>query len=101
MDLVTVLGLVFAFGLILAAIINGGPLISFFDVSSVLIVVLGSIAALMVAFPTDRLTGVGGVLKKCFLTQPRAEADGAVARPASSQKTAGFVRGGLRAGRGE
>ena len=71
MDLVTVLGLVFAFGLILAAIVNGGPLVPFFDIPSVLIVIFGSAAALMVAFPLDRLTGVGGVLRNCFFTQPR------------------------------
>lgn len=71
MDLVTVLGLVGAFGLILAAILSGGPLGAFIDVASILIVVLGSGTALMIAFPGARLKTIGAVFKNCFFAETR------------------------------
>lgn len=71
MDLVTVLGLVGAFGLILAAILSGGPLGAFIDVASILIVILGSGTALMIAFPGTRLKTFVAVTKNCFFAQAR------------------------------
>ena len=49
-DLTTVLGLIFAFSLIIAAIVTGGSLGSFFNLPSVLIVILGTIAVTAVSF---------------------------------------------------
>ncbi|MFT4977055.1 MAG: chemotaxis protein MotA [Myxococcota bacterium] len=72
MDLVTVIGLVVAFGLILAAILTGGPLAAFIDIASLLIVAFGSFAALMIAFPGSRLKTLGGVLKQAFFANPPA-----------------------------
>ncbi|MBV6632147.1 MAG: MotA/TolQ/ExbB proton channel family protein [Alphaproteobacteria bacterium] len=54
-DLTTVLGLVIAFGLILAAIMVGGSLGSFFNLPSVLIVVLGTMAVTAVSFAGSEL----------------------------------------------
>lgn len=71
MDKITAVGLVLAFMLIVAAIATGGPLMAFVDVPSMLIVVFGSVAALMVAFPGPRLKGMPGVLKHAFFTEPR------------------------------
>ncbi|MEL6348720.1 MAG: motility protein A [Myxococcota bacterium] len=71
MDLVTVIGLVAAFGLILAAILTGGPLSAFIDVPSALIVIFGSFAALAIAFPGGRLKTFAAVTKNCFFAQPR------------------------------
>ena len=71
MDLVTVLGLVFAFGLILAAILVGGPLGAFIDIPSVLIVGFGSVAALMIAFPGGQLKTMPIVLKNAFFAKKR------------------------------
>lgn len=71
MDLFTILGLVFAFGLIVAAIVTGGPLIAFIDVASVLIVLLGSGAALMVAFPSGQLKNSLAILRNCFVSPKR------------------------------
>jgi len=68
MDLATVIGLVLAFGLLLAAILVGGPLSAFIDVASLLVVGFGSIAALMIAFPGGQLKGVAGVLRQAFFS---------------------------------
>lgn len=71
MDLVTVLGLVMAFGLILAAILVGGPLGAFIDVPSMLIVVFGSVAALMIAFPGGQLKTFPSVVRHAFFAKKR------------------------------
>ncbi|MEM6902204.1 MAG: MotA/TolQ/ExbB proton channel family protein [Pseudomonadota bacterium] len=54
-DLTTVLGVIFAFGLIVAAIMVGGSLGSFFNLPSVLIVVLGTMAVTAVSFAGSEL----------------------------------------------
>lgn len=71
MDLITAAGLVFAFGLIAAAILQGGPLSAFIDMPSVLVVILGSGSALMIAFPGSRLKGFLAVTRNAFFTVKR------------------------------
>ncbi len=71
MDLGTIIGLVAAFGLMLGAIVMGGPISLFIDIPSVLIVVFGSIASLLVAYPLDRVKAAGKVAKHAFLHVPR------------------------------
>ncbi|MEC7947485.1 MAG: hypothetical protein VX265_07925, partial [Myxococcota bacterium] len=59
MDLATIVGIVAAFLLMVAAIVIGGPLDAFFDGPSVLLVLFGSIAIMAVGYP-------GGHLKNAF-----------------------------------
>lgn len=54
-DLTTVLGLIFAFALIIGAIVSGGSLGSFFNLPSVLIVILGTMAVTAVSFAGSEL----------------------------------------------
>lgn len=60
-DLATVLGLFFAVFLIVAAILYGDSNASFFNLPSVLIVVLGTIAATSVSFTGEELAKSGGI----------------------------------------
>jgi chemotaxis protein MotA len=71
MDIWTVIGLVIVTALILMGIMLGSPLIIFFDMTSVLIVVLGSFFILFVAFPIGRVKNTLKVVKKAFKTEPR------------------------------
>jgi chemotaxis protein MotA len=54
-DLTTVLGLLFGFALIVAAIVTGGSIGAFFNVPSILIVVLGTIAVTAISFAGSEL----------------------------------------------
>jgi chemotaxis protein MotA len=56
MDLATVIGLVGAFGLIIAAMAMGVGIGPYIDIPSVLIVVVGSIMALFIANKMDMMT---------------------------------------------
>lgn len=68
MDIATVIGVVLALGLILAAILVGGGVITaFIDVPSMLVVVGGAIAAVMIAFPLKNFLSIFGVTMKAFL----------------------------------
>ncbi len=70
MDIATVVGVVSAFGLILAAIIvGGGSLGSFIDVPSGLVVIGGAIAAALISFPLKSLLASPMVAKKVFLNK--------------------------------
>ncbi len=71
MDIWTVIGLVVVTALILMGIMLGSPLIIFFDMTSLLIVVLGSFFILFVAFPIGRVKNTLKVVKKAFKTEPR------------------------------
>ncbi len=74
MDIATIVGIVLAIGLMVGAILYGGPLLPFVDVPSILIVVCGSIAGMLVAFPASRMKSAIKVAKNAFATQPaRAE----------------------------
>ena len=66
MDLATVIGLVLAFGLVLAAILVGGSLMIFVSIPSLLIVFGGALGATLVHFPLAKVLGVVSVLKKTF-----------------------------------
>ena len=68
MDIATVLGLLGAAGLILGSIAIGpGGIPPFFDIASVMIVIGGSFAALLINFPLADNLGMANVVKKCFL----------------------------------
>jgi chemotaxis protein MotA len=64
MDFGTIIGLIVVVGLILMGIMIGSPLIIFFDLTSMLIVVLGTIFLMFVAYPTSEVkSGMIGIQK--------------------------------------
>ncbi|MEE4137094.1 MAG: motility protein A [Desulforhopalus sp.] len=66
MDLSTVIGIGAAFGLMLMAILQGGPLSIFFNVPSLLIVVGGTIGNTLVHYPFSDVFDALNVAKKTF-----------------------------------
>lgn len=67
MDIATLIGIVVSFGLMVWAILMGGPLSIFIDVPSVAIVVGGSIGVALINFPLADILGTVGVVKKTIL----------------------------------
>lgn len=66
MDLSTILGIVAAFGLMLMAIVQGGPLTIFLDIPSALIVIGGTIGTVFVHYPFGEIKDAVNVAKKTF-----------------------------------
>ncbi len=71
MDIGTVIGIVAAFALVIWGILLGGSLSQFADGPSVAIVIGGTFAALLVAFPLQKVLGVAKVLRKAFFASPQ------------------------------
>lgn len=70
MDIATIIGLILGSGLVLGSIMMGGGGISpFIDVPSGMIVIGGSISALLINFPLGSVLGAANVVKNCFLTK--------------------------------
>jgi len=67
LDLSTIIGMGVAFGLMLMAILQGGPLTMFFNVPSVLIVVGGTAGVAFVQYPAKDLLDAINVAKKTVL----------------------------------
>jgi chemotaxis protein MotA len=73
MDIGSVIGLILAFVLIIGSIlVGGGSFGAFIDIPSCLVVVGGSIAAVLICFPLKNIFGLHGVLKKVFLNKPES-----------------------------
>ncbi len=70
MDIATVIGIVLAFGLILTSIIMGTGLGAFIDIPSVIIVIGGTIASLLIAFPLPTVIGAIKVFMKSIFGAP-------------------------------
>ena len=66
-DLATILGLVFAFGLIVAAIIMGQSNANFFNVPSLMIVLFGSMAATAISFTGEEITRAGNIIAQSMV----------------------------------
>jgi chemotaxis protein MotA len=67
MDIGTILGFLFGFGFISAAIMMHGSLTDFIDVPGAMVAFGGSTSALFIMFPMKKVLGVFGVVKNCFL----------------------------------
>ncbi len=67
MDLATLLGLVGAIGVVLAAILTGGSAIVFFNVPSILIVLGGTVLVVMVKFSLAQFFGAFRVAARAFV----------------------------------
>lgn len=69
MDFATIIGLVLGFGLMVWSIVMGTSLMSFVDVSSVLIVAGGSVSAALISFPLKELAKMPSVMKNAFMAR--------------------------------
>jgi len=69
-DIATLLGLVGAFGIIIAAIATGGSVLLFVNVPSILIVIVGSFAVVLMSFTMAQFLGAFKVGLKAFLHKP-------------------------------
>ncbi len=69
MDLTTVIGLIVGFSVILLGITQTGSLMSFFSVSSIMIVVGGTGSAVIINYPINELVGVIPVVKKTLFSK--------------------------------
>jgi chemotaxis protein MotA len=75
MDIATVIGIVLAMGLILASIIMGVGIGPFIDVPSILIVIGGTIASLLICFPMGSVIGAIKVFLKTMLGKTPAPSE--------------------------
>ncbi len=69
MDLATIIGLAVAFGLMLMAIVQGGPLGIFINIPSLLIVIGGTIGVILVHYPMKEITGAIKIAQKAVLNK--------------------------------
>ncbi|MEO0436801.1 MAG: flagellar motor protein PomA [Pseudomonadota bacterium] len=69
MDLATLLGMVGAIGIVLAAILTGGSALVFVNVPSILIVVGGTIAVVMIKFSMGQFFGAFKVAATAFINK--------------------------------
>lgn len=67
MDLATIIGIVVAFGLVIAAL--GADILMFLDFPSLLIVLGGTLGGVLVTYPLKHVLGVAGIIKKTFLAK--------------------------------
>ncbi|HPF33943.1 MAG TPA: MotA/TolQ/ExbB proton channel family protein [Candidatus Krumholzibacteria bacterium] len=75
MDIATIIGVVGALGLIVWAILMGGSLILFVNVPSLIMVVGGTIMAILINYPLPRVIGMMGIIKKTVLADANEPAD--------------------------
>jgi chemotaxis protein MotA len=73
MDIATVFGLVTGIGLILWAIMSKTSIMTFVDYGSVAIVMGGSVAATLIAFPLKNVLGLSKVLMKTVFTKAQSQ----------------------------
>ena len=75
MDIATLLGIISAFGLVIASIAIGGGLMLFIDIPSLLIVVGGTLGATMINYPLKDVLGAVAVMKNVFFQKKMSEDD--------------------------
>jgi len=66
MDIATIIGILAGIGLIMSSIVMGGNAIVFVHIPSMLIVVGGTVAATLIAYPLDEVLGVLKVIQRVF-----------------------------------
>jgi chemotaxis protein MotA len=75
MDLATVIGFVLGIVFFLLGVLNGGQLGAFIDITSIFIVIGGSLGALMIKHPLAQVTGVVSVIMKAFFAKEQNSAE--------------------------
>lgn len=66
MDLASLVGLVGVFGIVIMAMVMGGDISMFVNVPSILIVVVGTVFAVLMKYELGQFLGAGGVAGKAF-----------------------------------
>ncbi|MCH7959458.1 MAG: MotA/TolQ/ExbB proton channel family protein [Candidatus Hydrogenedentes bacterium] len=66
MDIATVIGIIAGFGLIFMAIVLGGSPLIFVNVPSMIIVIGGTMAGMLISFPLSDIIGVVGPVRNAF-----------------------------------
>jgi chemotaxis protein MotA len=73
MDIASLIGVILVFVLIIGSIlVGGGSFGAFIDIPSVLVVIGGCIASVLVCFPLKSFLSMPGVIKIVFLNKPRS-----------------------------
>lgn len=67
MNISGIIGLLLALGLIVFGILQGGSIMNFYDLSSILIVLGGTVGALIFTYPASVLKNAGKMLKIAFM----------------------------------
>lgn len=75
MDLGTIIGICVGLGLVLSAIVSGGGLLLFLDVASLMIVVGGTVSAILISFPLPVAKTVPGVVIQAFMNKSASPAE--------------------------
>lgn len=75
MDLATIIGLIAAIGLVLSAIMQGGSLMIFIDIASMIIVFGGTAGTVLVHFPFGDVLGAFNVARKAFFHKAQSPVD--------------------------
>ena len=69
MDLTTVVGMLISWILVIGGMASGGSLGAYIDIPSLLITIGGTIGAVIISFPGDKLKAAGGVIKSAFVSK--------------------------------
>ncbi|MEC9373596.1 MAG: motility protein A, partial [Planctomycetota bacterium] len=69
-DIATIIGLILGVLVIVGAVLLGGTIAMFIDPTSVVVVGLGSVAALLIAFPLKNIVRLPGVTMKTLFAKP-------------------------------
>ena len=72
MDIATIIGIISGIGLIIASIMIGSGLNAFIDIPSVLVVIGGSTAAMLISFPLDKVIGSIKIAMKAFFSSKQS-----------------------------
>src|SRR5262245_44766796 len=76
MDIATIIGLLLAFGMMAASVVmSGGNFATFWDTSSLLMVVGGTVGAVLVCFPLKMVLKTPQIMLKPVFYQPPRPAD--------------------------
>lgn len=71
MDIATVVGLILGVVTIVGSIVLGGSVLIFINVPSILVVIVGSFAATLIAYPLGNLLGLPKIILKTFFAKPQ------------------------------
>jgi chemotaxis protein MotA len=74
-DIATIIGVVGALGLIVWAILMGGSLILFVNVPSMIMVMGGTVMAIMTNYPLPKVIGMGGIIMKTIMAEANDPAE--------------------------
>ena len=69
MDLTTVVGMLISWILVIGGMASGGSLGAYIDIPSLLITIGGTIGAVIISFPGDKLKAAGGGIKSAFVSK--------------------------------